>query len=71
MAKVLVSGHGMTDLEVSEMCLNMEDLIGQIQRFRDCADEHESMFMSEDVNKADEAGALLLQVVEALKARGL
>jgi len=67
---LLDSGNGMTNDEVSDMNLEMRDAIDTLQRFRDCLDEHESMFMSSDGELADKAGQALLDLCKSLDAMG-
>jgi len=65
---LLVSGHGMTNDEVCEMRLDIGVMVDAMQRFRDCLDEHESMFMSSDGELADKAGQALLDFAKSLDA---
>jgi len=67
---LLDSGHGMSNNDVSNMNLDMRDMIDKLQQFRDCLDEHESMFMGSDGELADTAGQALLDLCKSLDAMG-
>lgn len=66
---LLYSGQGMSDAEINDLDLQIYDMINSLQRFRDCLDEHESVFMNCDGELADKAGKLLLELAKGLDAR--